>query len=364
LNFEPVDESSKITQHLQNLATDTAWLLEQTGLEFEQEALIKCYNDILQQRGLIATRGSAAALKVADAFKEHFSAQLLSILGHAINDRYVVGRWPVRLLRTKGKRIVAPAQHLLLMRFLGYEPAQFFALVRQTDVRQSDTFLGSISARPHGKKTVTAALSDSAANTGQEGAQTDKPFNCSDFTLLLASKREEWETLRRNNPHATRTQLNKKGPVLRRWLRRFDPAWLADNLPPSLRRGNCLPPVDWDARDVRIAREVLNSAILLKDQPGIPRRITKTAIGTTSGYHIDISYNSKKLPRTTAAVASVVETMEEYAIRRALWVVEHASGENTPSTLHTLARLAKIEHILKKPVTRKAVEDVFSRIAD
>ena len=80
--------------------------------------------------------------------------------------------------------------------------------------------------------------------------------------------------------------------------------------------------MDWPKRDAQLASEVRDAAQCLLKAPGRPIWITKTTIGRTLGKKTLITKEISQLPLTAMALASVVETHQEYALRRLNWATE------------------------------------------
>jgi len=122
----PIDENNSDHLLLLNLANDVSWLLGQTELTDGPEAIAIRYSRLLTERGFASHSGAIYVDKVLTAFSEHYSPELLSLLGcELVNNK--VGSWPRLVLRGPAY-MQNPIRYLLLMRFLGHSAESFFSL--------------------------------------------------------------------------------------------------------------------------------------------------------------------------------------------------------------------------------------------
>ncbi|MBD1808116.1 TniQ family protein [Microcoleus sp. FACHB-SPT15] len=133
--------------------------------------------------------------------------------------------------------------------------------------------------------------------------------------------RNEWLSLLNENPDASRTSLRRQADHIYGWLRRRDSEWLEAHLPQP-RKNNGSRSVDWESRDVQLAKAVRQSAIRLKSATGCLVKITKRAISKDINQIGVIQNYLNKLPLTAQALNEVVETREEYVVRYTRWAVE------------------------------------------
>nr|WP_322711770.1 TnsD family Tn7-like transposition protein [Nostoc sp. ChiSLP03a]MDZ8213013.1 TnsD family Tn7-like transposition protein [Nostoc sp. ChiSLP03a] len=140
--------------------------------------------------------------------------------------------------------------------------------------------------------------------------------------------RHEWLSARRDYPEEGRTFLKEKFQRISSWLIRHDKEWFLQNLPPLKKVGTFIPAsqIDWKSRDSQLAEAVKLSALCLKVVSGRPVRITKTLIANNLdniNLKLWLFYNKKmlifRLPLTANALDEVVETLEDFAIRRIHW---------------------------------------------
>lgn len=163
--------------------------------------------------------------------------------------------------------------------------------------------------------------------------------------------RNEFLSLLNENPDADRTSLRRQANRIYTWLWKRDSEWLEAHLPQP-RKYNHSPSVDWESRDVQLAKAVRQSAIRLKSATGRPVKITRRAIGRDINQLSFIGNCLNKLPLTALALDGVVETQEEYRVRLAQWAAEcmtlHDTAIKCPRC--TSDQITKNSHLQHKPI--------------
>lgn len=154
-------------------------------------------------------------------------------------------------------------------------------------------------SRPTGQKTIEAY-----SNT--------RPT----FDEDLRTRREEWLTIRENNPSASRQQLITIAPYLYSWLNRHSTNWLKQNLPSAHINKPEPIRVDWDEWDKKLSGAVKRIAIEIRSINERPIRVSKEEIIRRLGYRAWIEQSLHKLPLTTVALAETLESREQFLIRR------------------------------------------------
>jgi hypothetical protein len=157
---------------------------------------------------------------------------------------------------------------------------------------------------------------------------------------MLRLHRKKWLDALNSNTLVTRTELRKRlVPHTYYWLSKHDKEWLEARIPSVKRSGRT---VDWMGRDTKLAEEVRRIAVELRSISEQPSRITSKMIlkRTTQRFMFFKDKNRCRFPRTTAALAEVVETRVEFAIRRVQWAAECFGQENIIPTISTLKQRA------------------------
>jgi hypothetical protein len=116
--------------------------------------------------------------------------------------------------------------------------------------------------------------------------------------------------------------LRRKLPREYAWLLQYDSEWLAGHKPRPQRRNLSSSSVDWKRRDAEYAIAVRAAASRLRGAPGRPVRVTRTAVGRAIGAVTLLRQKLHRMPLTAQVLAGVVETREQYAVRRVWWAAE------------------------------------------
>jgi hypothetical protein len=151
--------------------------------------------------------------------------------------------------------------------------------------------------------------------------------------------RVDWLSLREENPEAGGKLLRNLSPRVYMWLYRNDREWLKAYMPP--RKQTVSPSrVDWESRDTQWAIATKLSAERLKNALARPVQITVTAIARDIGQLANIQKHLDKLPLTAQVLAELVETREQFAVRRVEYAAEHFLDENVCPQRWQLVRRA------------------------
>jgi hypothetical protein len=134
--------------------------------------------------------------------------------------------------------------------------------------------------------------------------------------------RNTWVFAMRQASKSTLKDLRLKLPREYAWLRRNDAGWLKRHTPQSRRRIRPTSGVDWKKRDAEYAVAVRAAATCLRNNPGRPVQVTRSAIGRAVGAITLLRQKLNKMPLTAQVIAGVVESRVEYAVRRIQWAAE------------------------------------------
>jgi Tn7-like transposition protein D len=134
--------------------------------------------------------------------------------------------------------------------------------------------------------------------------------------------RVTWVSAMRQAPRTTLKALRRKLPREYAWLIQKDAAWLKRHSPTSRRGARSISSVDWRKRDADYAVAVRATAANLMNKSGRPIQVTKTSIGKALGAVTLLQQKLSKMHLTAQVLVSVVETREQYAIRRVWWAAD------------------------------------------
>ncbi len=172
----------------------------------------------------------------------------------------------------------------------------------------------------------------------------------------LEAYRATWLATTQANPGEGIKMLRSKAPGVYTWLYRNDKVWLQAHAPSSKKPKLQPSRVDWEKRDLQLAEEVKLAALLLKNLPGRPIRVTTSAIGREVSQLALIQKHLDKLPLTANTLLEYVEAQEEYAVRRVHWAAEKYRREHIYPHRWQLVKHAGVERLARKPQVEEAID--------
>lgn len=167
--------------------------------------------------------------------------------------------------------------------------------------------------------------------------------------------RSKWLSAMKQNRKITMKALRRIFPREYAWLLQNDSRWLNQHKPLSKKPIKSTSSVDWKRRDAEYAVAVKDAVSRIKDAPGRPVQVTKTAIGRAIGAVTLLQQKIYKMPLTALELATVIETREEYAVRRVWWAANLYSQETQiprkwelvlRANVYTLMDAPKVAHVL------------------
>jgi len=172
----------------------------------------------------------------------------------------------------------------------------------------------------------------------------------------LEAYRATWLATTQANPGEGIKILRSKAPGVYTWLYRNDKEWLQAHLP-SRNKPKARPSrVDWEERDLQLAEEVKVAALLLKNLPGPPIRITISAIGREVGQLALIQKHLDKLPLTANNLLEHLEAREDFAVRRVHWAAENYRRKDIYPRRWQLLKHAGVERVAEIPQVKEAID--------
>jgi hypothetical protein len=157
-------------------------------------------------------------------------------------------------------------------------------------------------------------------------------------------------------PGAGLKELRRLFPRLYASLREHDSEWLEDNRPPVRKSGPKTSSVDWGKRDAELETKVRDSASNILLSLGAPRRVTKTAIASELGLVTLLQQKLSKLPRTAKMLSSVIESREEFAVRRIRYAaVSYGHASRVPKRWELIQR-ANVYSLKNVAVVKRAID--------
>ncbi len=146
-------------------------------------------------------------------------------------------------------------------------------------------------------------------------------------SLVPVKNREYFRTLWLNAiqkyPGIGSEILRKKYSNVYTWLYKYDRSWQKEHIPQiPKKKGARKPRIDWIERDKRIAEEISTIVLQIKSSKVMPEQITKAAIlrRMEKGETLKRCLSKGRLPLTEQRLYSIVESPEEFVIRRIWWM--------------------------------------------
>jgi hypothetical protein len=178
-----------------------------------------------------------------------------------------------------------------------------------------------------------------------------------DKTKDLESHRRAWIDLGKNNPTYGTKQLRALAPALYAWLYRNDLRWLVHHKPARKKPLVARAHVNWANRDEELVGHIATIAAQIKNRVGQPQRVTVTAIGRALGKQSLFEAALAKLPLTRSVINSVLESGEEFAVRRIRMAARKLRQSNGVLQRWKLARAAGLHYRLERQPEIKAALD-------
>lgn len=172
--------------------------------------------------------------------------------------------------------------------------------------------------------------------------------------------RSSWGQAVQDNPHLSRAGIKGLLSSVHTWLKRHDPEWLAANSPTLRKPRGTKPYVDWQQRDLQLANSVRIEAARIKQDTGLPVRISPDLLHNRLGLYSLLRANKGKLPLTVQAIEEVVETREALELRRIAYAKELCRREHLRAIRSLLLEKAKLTDKRRMlPHVREAVEQAI-----
>jgi hypothetical protein len=171
--------------------------------------------------------------------------------------------------------------------------------------------------------------------------------------------REKWLTLQLEHPEASKTTLRQMAPATYARLYKNDREWLNQNSPTLRVPVSCNNRVDWQQRDKLVlaqAKDVVQ--LLLKAE--VPIRVTLGRIGKTLDLQALLEKHIDKMPLTKVYLESVIESIEDYQIRRVKWAIAKLEEQGEEVKPWKVIRLAGLREDYSQKV-KAALDDELYR---
>lgn len=139
--------------------------------------------------------------------------------------------------------------------------------------------------------------------------------------------KKEWLVLREQNPKKTKTELRRLNPGLYSWLYRNDKEWLNKNSPDSKQKKSINKRVNWKQRDKEILALVKEAIEEILNASEKPEQVTMNRVGKRIKKLTLLRLHLNKMPQTKSYLEEVIESTEDFQIRRIKWAIEKLKDE-------------------------------------
>jgi hypothetical protein len=121
--------------------------------------------------------------------------------------------------------------------------------------------------------------------------------------------------------------------------------------------------VDWKVRDTELQERVVAIAGSIKSRSAPLRRVTVRAIGIELGNPTILQVYKEQLPRTQLALAALIETTEQFALRRVQWAADQFISQHLKPNRWELMRVAGIGPSTRDiPSVDRAITEAKARL--
>ncbi|WP_163528059.1 TnsD family Tn7-like transposition protein [Halobacillus ihumii] len=165
------------------------------------------------------------------------------------------------------------------------------------------------------------------------------PIKIVDSSSLLPEKRAKWLRLQQQYSTLSITELRKVDQALYTWLYRHDQQWLDRHSPRQKSKPSENYRVDWPKRDQEVLKEV-QTAVQQLHSIRKPIHINIGRIGKQTGRLALLERHLEKMPETKAYLKQVVETREQFQMRRVKWAAQQLSQGQEEVVEWKIQRLA------------------------
>ncbi|MEA5025894.1 hypothetical protein SDC9_45765 [bioreactor metagenome] len=174
--------------------------------------------------------------------------------------------------------------------------------------------------------------------------------------IIKIEKRQMWVNLISKNPNAIREELKTLNTQLYFWLLRHDKEWYKANSPISRTGIHARKGKDWNALDAETLARVSPIVRELLESHSRPKRITLWRVGRIAGIWTFLDKNLDKMPETNAYLQRVLETTENYNIRKIRWAAEYINQQGKQmfrSSILQVAGISRLSAAIEKEIERQ-----------
>jgi len=378
---ERISYNSNLMEKMIWMAEDVRILLDNKFPHREPQWFKDQFRVKLVEKGYARMNNFIHQKKLKEDFIDFYGREYLELLQSPVTKN---SGWLDAMVRGNNK-VTNPIRYLLLARFLGINLYDLFncklKLPGENDdgasssievyqqlwdqrlielcqtglsIRQIASILGS-STKTVRKHIDRLGIEPFWKYNGGGQFKNKKYLETDEFKKRMEAMREKWLQLHAENPDKSSNMIRKDDETLYTWLSRYDREWLSQNLRRTTRIANR---VDWNKRDKELLPKV--KEVVEGMRQGKPQRITWYTVGSKLGISGWFSKNRNKLPLVKEYMESVVETLEEFQVRKVKWAIDELEREGKALTMWNIAEKAGV-----KPNYMKAIlKEIQKMLAD
>lgn len=175
-------------------------------------------------------------------------------------------------------------------------------------------------------------------NSRSKVIENDKKYKCDDN--IEPYKKDILKAIKMN-PKLSRTEIREICRKQYIYIYRKDKKWLLDTLPQKIKNDNHSCKVDWNKRDKDILNLIkMKYQEMLNEKPLV--RITISSIGKKAGILATLEKNIVKLPITKEYLNEIIESVEEFQIRRCKKIIDDKFKDEENIKLWEIQRIGGI----------------------
>jgi hypothetical protein len=153
------------------------------------------------------------------------------------------------------------------------------------------------------------------------GRRDVTPSKAQPDDVELLARRELWENARKLHPDFSVSKLRRLKGAVYTWLYRNDRLWLQSHRPGRIPPKQPERRVDWNARDLEFSVQIERIAGIIKHNQEPLVKVSVKNIAKQLGATV-LTRKLNLLPQTRAKLNAVVESKDEFAIRRLRFAAE------------------------------------------
>lgn len=138
---------------------------------------------------------------------------------------------------------------------------------------------------------------------------------------ITSNNRTKMLNLLNQYPEKSRTEIKSLNRSLYVYLQKYDREWMELNLPKKRNKKARYTNVDWKKRDTEILLLIKDFILKFNNISEKPKWINLTVIGKSLNIYDLLRKHLYKLPNTSEYLSTVIESNEQYSIRKIKWAI-------------------------------------------